>query len=458
MSKEPNRRFPRTARAMPEAPPTIEREKIRHRRPNDLLFDGGEHAVAGTPDPAVIDQGESYGDEFRFDETVENDWSEQDSFVSETTDWDDESEGDWVLNRDEDPAPRKRRDEIYVEDRAGPVEDDVYVDELDDGGVVWEDEAYTDEQSFQDSDELSFGEQGEDVEYAPEVELAGRRDISPKPPRPAPPPRSQRPRQQRAPSARKPDAIEDEFAPQQQPPPQSARPPMADASGDSRFLRTRANLGPVAGAAGSVAARAFSRGDDADEQVLQKPRPDMPQRRRQKPAAPAALHRASRRHPSRRSKGGISKLLVLVLVFLLVGGGGWFAYQSFGGSVQPIIDRVAALLPFGVSSRTAADTSFGNQQSDDAIAAQQALSKLEDSVRRQNGAAANGVDPATNRVDGPPIPKFKPLPGTALTRSLASPAEDIDSAQLAANDGESSDGVAGEPSIFQQIWRYLSPG
>lgn len=482
MSKGPNRRFPRTAQAMPEARPTIERDKIKHRRPNDLMFEGDAAGSSVEPRAAGTGEGELYDDDGH-DETVDVDWSDQGEVVSEPSDWDEESEGDWVLDAGGDQAAGDAGEIVY-EEEAGEADDGVYLDDEDEAGVVWEEDDFSEEEVLEGPDEVSFGQQSQGFGFAPEVELAGRRDVSPKAPKPPPPlrpktqPRPNSKRQQSQAPGRQhevdwsppddldgsgPPAIEAGFA-RRQPDagPTPARSPDQAPAAARRASTKRAALDVVDdGVIGAPLAGAGA----GNQQALRQPRPDVAQRRRQKHPAPAAQDRSGRRHPARRGKGGVPRLAILALVLVLIAGGGWFAYRSIGpDGIQPVIDRVTALLPFPNSTRTAADTSFGDQETPETVSAEQALARLEDSARQENGGVAGttsapvAADEAAVRTDGPPVPQFKPLPGDPAPVPAEKPDVSTDQTRLAANDSDTGEGEAGAPSIFEQIWRYLSPG
>ena len=445
MSGGQNRRFPRTARAMPEARPKIEREKIRHRRPNDLRFDDGEGPVSRQTQRAGEVDHDTYVDDPRYQD-AEDDWTAEEDDGQEASAWDEEPEGDWVLDGDDDGH----------HDEGVEVEEGAHGDFEEDGGVVWEDDAYPAEPIDDSPDEMSFGPQVESSGFAPEVELAARRDVRPKAPRPAPAPRTRVPdqsqRRQKGRQSRSDwgDAT-DELVAQQ---PSSRKPvsehhqhPAGPVHADGkRFSRTRATLGAPAAIAGV-----------ADEEVLEQPRFSPPQRRRQaqQPAPPSL--RAGRRATNRHGKGRGKGLMTIALLVLLAGGG-WFAYQSAGpDGAQSLLDRLSSLVSLPGSSRTAADSSFGNLDANETglSSAEQALSNLEQSIRQQDdGQAAPTTDP-----DGPPIPQFKPLPGATRSISVETPAGATDDAQVVASeDAISESEQANGLSIFKQLWRYLSPG
>lgn len=457
-----NRRFPRTARAMPEARPKIEREKIRRPRTNDLLFDEGD--APGTRQSHLTDNVEQGTpiDDSRYEDTGE-DWTAEESESEEASvAWDHDPEDDWVLDGDD----RGRADDAVEVFEGG---EDVHDDFEDESGVVWEDEALPEEHPGDSPDELSFGSPSESENFAPEVELAGRRDVRPKAPRPIQEePRTRGPgqqqRQQRPPQGRpqvrqpQPDWDDSNepiasqhgfrkpaFEARQRP----TGPTQAD---DAQFSRTRATVG---GAAGALVG-------GPDEEVLEQPRSNPPQRRRQAQPAPAqrrpapASPRSGKRNASRSGKAPPSKGLIAAVLLVLIAGIGWFAYQSAGpDGVRSMLDRLSALVPLPGSSRTAADTSFGGQDTNDtgAVSAEQAISNLEQRLRQQESGQAA---PAAR----PPIPQFKPLPGATRSLSVTAPTETTDDAQLAATnqDAASGDEQINGLSIFEKLWSYLSPG
>ncbi len=446
---------------MPEARPKIEREKIRKRRPNDLLFDEGEAPVARQPHLIDdVDQGD-HGDAPQFQddtprEGTEEDWTVERGSSEEAIAWDHEPEEDWVLEGD-DGGHREDAVESFEgdEEALGDFEEE--------SGVVWEDDGLPNEYVDDSPDELSFGSESESFGTAPEVELAGRRDVRPKAPRPAPPPGTSAPaqpqRQQPPPQERtrerqpRPDrdASGEALAPRsgfRKPELESRAPPNGPAQSDSkRFSRTRATLGVPAGVVVGA----------SDEEVLEQPRSGPTQRRRQAQPAPA-LPRAGRRNIVRHGKRG-GKGLIMAGLLMLLAGSGWFAYQSIGpDGFGSMLDRVSALIPLSGSSRTAADTSFGGREASEpgSVSAEKALSDLEQRIRQQD--AREEASPAAG-VDGPPIPKFKPSPGSTRSLSTATPGDATDEAQLAANEGAGADDEqVNGLSIFQQLWRYLSPG
>ncbi|MGI9501376.1 MAG: hypothetical protein ACR2P3_15175 [Geminicoccaceae bacterium] len=433
---------------MPEPRATIERDKIKHRRPNDLIFDDAEPPATRHPAPnEEVDEGAYYGD-------AEPDWTDQEEQAPDAQVWDDEPEEDWTLAGEDEPHSPIVEDDVYIED--------AYAGDEDEGGVVWEDDGISPPGPGGGPDEVAFGRQNDKGMVAPEVELAGRRDVRPKPPKPPAPPGTRAPRQpegrsqqrpqQRGQPRNRPQPPEDQvewhsratpaahelpgdeasFEPRQRPAAHPTSPPVDS----SRFSRTQAMLG--------VSADAFGRG--SDEQVLQQPMRGPAQRRRQAQPAPATGKNRPRRHV--RHGRGRGRTLVAVLVLTVLALGGWLAFQPTGlDGIRPIIDRLATILPLPGTTRTAGDTSFGDPAT---ASTEQALSDLKQRIQQQEGGAQS-----TARPDGPPIPKFKPLPGA--TRSLSSAAA-TDEAQLAANDSGTGDDEAGKPTIFQQLWRYINPG
>ena len=448
MSHGQNRRFPRTAQAMPEARPKIEREKIRHRRPNDLKFDDGDEPVSRQAHRAEEIDHDTYVDAPRYQE-AEEDWTVEEDTGQEAAAWNEDPEGDWVLDGDDDGH----------HDEGVELEEGAHGEFEEEGGVVWEDDAFPADHAepFDDGpDEMSFGSQSKEFGFAPEVELAGRRDVRPKAPRPAPAPSARAPAQaQRRPQGRQPrpdwnEAPEEPIAQRprsRKPAFEPRQPPAGPAHADSkRFSRTRATLGAPATIAGMP-----------DEEVLEQPRSSPRQRRRQAQPAPAPPKAAGRRGTGRHGRTRGRGLIAIVLLVLLAGAG-WFTYQSTGpDGAQSLLDRLSALIPLPGSSRTAADTSFGSDDGNEtgAISAEEALSNLEQRIQQQDaGQAAPAADP-----DGPPIPQFKPLPGATRSISVGTPVGAIDDTQFAASDEAGSDDEQTNGlSIFKQLWRYLSPG
>lgn len=497
---------------MSESRPTIEREKIRHRRPNDMRLDDGSTPVSRHPlvteepdgsshqdyvfpDEQVYQDDGLYVDEANHLEETSEDWSREPDEAVVFSSWDDESEGDWELNPelgDGEPSfgrPRPHGDQT-----------DLVVDEDEDGGVIWEDDEAASRTGFDHPDEIAFGDQRSPMPTDPEVELAGRRDIRPKPPRPA---QSQRPQAQRSqapnlqsarpqpmrpaaetrPPRQQPRARQSQFQDELVerpvgPPPlipspliEDDTPPLIEediivepgrrpgasapaaapgpASEVGHFSRPR---GPSGMAPGSAMGR--------DEEVLQQPRQGGAAPRRRQAHPTPGMPSSLRPTAARRGKGWSKGLIAAVALVLAIVAGG-LAYLASGlGDGHPMVDRLTSILPLNGSNRTAADTSFGNQEAQPSVSAEQAISDLEQRIQQQNGGvAASGQaasDPAANRVDGPPVPKFKPLPGA--TRSLTAPQVDTGGARLAANGGEPVEGESGEPSLIEQLWRYINPG
>jgi hypothetical protein len=160
---------------------------------------------------------------------------------------------------------------------------------------------------------------------------------------------------------------------------------------------------------------------------------------------------------AQQRRRGRAILAVAALTLLLVGG--WFGLRSVdAGGLGPMIERIAAFLPLTDASRTAADSSFDHPEAGERLTPDEALADLEARIRQQNGdalaPAQTTADPATTRLDGPPVPVFKPLSGQsrsiAISQGAASPS---DQAQLAGTAGDGD-----EPTIFEQFWRYINPG
>ncbi len=460
-----------------EPEPKIEREKIR--RPPSRDSRPAEAATSsGTAFQPAHDDGGDYHDSAHEDWTLERGGSST---------WDDDSESDWVLEPDLEDDSEAFVDEEFVEADEEEVVDD-YIE--DDAGVVWEDDGLPDEMAFDNSGQMVI-EDGEDITFddhdtgfgaAPEVELAGRRDVSPRSPRQAPSPRSanarqatptraprkqaqkqRKPRQQQ--TARQPLAqweAPDQPADQAEPPgpaplePTPRPAPVSKARPAPRPVEIEPVSRPHSQPAGDVLPSARGRSTtrspaealvigDAPAQPLPQHSGGAAGRRRrqsaQKPrlAIPQSGHRSSSGRRKRSGKGLLPPITVVV-----VGIFGWFGYQQIDpATIQPTLDRITSLLPFPASTRTAEDSSFGDQEALENLTAEQALSYLEDRALSQSDAPA-----AADRINGPPIPKFKPLANdgasSAATRSAATSGND--------------EGAAQDASIIEQIIRYINPG
>lgn len=467
MSRGLSRRHTRTAKRALEPEPKIEREKIRRPPSRDSRLVEAETAIQ----PALGDDG------------AHADWTLQ---REEPQTWDDDSESDWVLEPDLDDDPETFDDEEFV------GEEDVDEEYLeDDDGVIWEDDDLPDEMALDTSGQMVI-EDGEDITFddhdtgfgaAPEVELAGRRDVSPRSPKPAASPRTtkarrsapgrtprqqgqkqRKPRQQQA--AREPLAQweePDQPAGRAGPPgltplePTPRPAPVSKARSAPRPVDIEPVSRPRSQPAGDALPPARGRGTalthspaealvigDAPAQPLPQPSGGAAGRRRrqstQKPrlAIPPSGHRSSGRR--RRSGKGLLPLITVVVVGIF----GWFGYQQIDpATIQPTLDRITSLLPFPASTRTAEDSSFGDQDGLENLTAEQALSYLEDRALSQSEAP-----PPADRTNGPPIPKFKPLANdgasSSATRSTATSGNE---------EGDTQDA-----SIIEQIIRYINPG
>lgn len=419
---------------------TIEREKIRHRRPDDMrpYADDGHEEPAAWPDDEWSDQ------EVWSDQEGDSDQEQQESWSNEEQSWDNEADGEWVFG--------------------GATPDE----EPDDSGIVWEDD---------DNIEISAShdhERYEDNEVVgPEVELAGRRDVRPRAPKP-PSQHASKPRAAKVPKPRPasvphpPGAehqrrvVDDQLAPPTQPPrmrggladddvthnqrsaPVRQSPPKDQSQG--RFARTQATM---------------EHGIDAPPPLVSTAPPPQTNRRsssRRQQSQPATAPYYAR--PRRRWL----KSLVLLVLLVVLGSGGWFTYRQFDvlGGIG-LIDRLNGMLGLSGSNRTAADTPFGGAVSpEDAVANLPRENEgdsgidvfsLDAAQRQRTGDAGVQAGDPLKRTDGPPLPEFKPRSGeqeqTSLSRSIDVPAEDERAAVLDDNP---------EPSIFERLFSYLQPG
>ena len=454
MNTGQSRRLPRTSRATPEAIPEIEREKIRHRKPGSPRVDHGQapprrpRPLATTDDrvyeesvvyetyeedevPHVVYGEEEDVPEENFSEEVaaeddgaDDDWTAEPEEDDESSSWDDDSEDEWELapEREEPPAEAVAEDEVVYGDEKEIEEDE--------GGIIWEADAFTEEQPAED----------EGLYEDEDVEFAGRQDIRPRSPRPAqaaprplaPPPPRPVPEQDVPPAPRpqarrgqpglrppRPDWVTPGEPPIQEPPVREV--PVRQVAVEPTRRRTSpspvdrpavpvATNGRGTGARAMINATASLLGAE-NRAPAPAPQParcgPAPRRRQARPLPdwPAAgLQDAAARFGRMPRKG-------MVLGLLLLLAGGWIAYdpQSLD-RFQPTIDRLMSILPFADGARTAENTAFGGAETEDTRAAQQALSELEARVRQQNGEGAAPLDPAAAGTDGPPIPQFKPLP------------------------------------------------
>jgi hypothetical protein len=470
-----------------EAEPKIEREKIRRPPSDDPRFTGAEapkrSSVQSARPPADVD--DETGDYY---DSAHEDWTVE-SGASST--WDDDPEADWVLDPGLDDTPEELVDEGDVDD---------YVEEEDDAGVVWEDDDLPDQMTLdgadqmivEDENDITFDDYDTGFGTTPEVELAGRRDVSPRAPRPVPaaraaparpatprrtarqqqpqqPPSQQRSGQQRKPrqqqqTARQPlgqweaprQAVERTEAPRLAPLEPTPKPaPTSTARPAPRPVEVEPvdapRRPPAGGARSSTRPHAAARGPAEALIIGDAPGQALPQasgggagrRRRQSAQRSALAFPPSPRQSSGRGRRSNKGLLPLIAV-VLIGIAGWFGYQRIDpATIQPTLDRIISYLPFPASTRTAEDSSFGGDEALENLTAEQALSYLEDRALSQNGAQTGA--PQTN---GPPIPKFKPLAGETppepVTRSAAGP--------------DKADNAAQDASIIEQIIRYINPG
>ena len=454
MNVDQSRRLPRTSRAVPEAIPRVEREKIRHRKPGNSAMDRVDAPSRPSRTLADMDERayeeavvyetyeeddvayEVYGEEevvseerFPAEEAAEDeDWTAEAEAEDEPLSWDDDSEDEWELapERDGPSAEIVADDEVIYGD-----EDEV--DEEEEGGIIWEADAFEEEQPVENENIYGNRDDGQAVEFAgrqdirprsPRSSQAGPRPLAPPPPRPAPEheaPPAPRPQARRGqPGLRppRPDRVAPGEPPIQEPlvreaparqaalepPRRRTSPPPVD-----RVRASAATGGRGSGARAMINATASLLGTEkrASAPPQQARCGPAPRRRQARPLPDwptAGLQGAAARFGRAPSKGMIVGLLLLL-------GGGWIAYdpQSLD-RFQPTIDRLMSIMPFSDGARTAENTAFGAGESSDALTAQQALSELEARVRQQGQQGTQPLDPAAGGPDGPPIPQFKPLP------------------------------------------------
>lgn len=429
MSGGPRSRFPRTTGSVSADRLTIEREKIRHRRPDDMRVHG-PHEAPPSADPM---SSQDWPDDEGYDD-AQSPWSEdndewpdqKESLPHEGQDWDEGSDDEWVFD---DPAT-----------------EDPTADRLsEDAGITWE----------EDGDDIQIGASNvyDDFDDAaslgPEVELAGRRDVRPRPPKP----RSTQARRQRpvddgrvhARSRTSEDYIDGDVAPGR--PPSPVRQPAAKPS-RGRFARTQATIEI-----------------DSDQPPAATPRiPSLqtnhrpPSRRRQpQPAAP----------PPRIQQRGLGRRPLMTLVILaLIVTGGWLTFQSLGeGGIAGLIKGWSESLGASGSGRTASDTPFGSSPPPDEgladLTREQGTTEFlpsgtENGTNSQTGGPLSlPRDPVISGTDGPPIPQFKPRNDAAgLT---GAPNSSVQVQQLDVEDlaGKSDDDATDGPSAMQKIWGYL---
>lgn len=406
MSRGLNSRFPRTVGTTTPTRATIEREKIRHRRPNDAAFDDDDRAAYDS-DPEV---NPIYDDQDHADQ--DTDWRD------EPTSWDDSAADEWVF--DEQPS---------------------------NDGVVWEDDQ-AESPRYQGDGNDGLRDYG----FAPEVELAARRDVRPRPPKPP----SQRKPQRQAANARQQD--------HDRPAGRRLRP--VDDVDDGIALSS-----PVRGPQRSI--------DDSPRRpptrAARSTEPPPPLAQRPAAGGEAPLHKRRHSSPKRRlSQTPVPqdrlrprrwrKSLVTVVIFGLLAGSGWLIFQRLGqDDIKPTIEKWVEALALPGSERTAEDTSLEPARSpEDALAD---LSRYDSGTPAPSSAPSNEsrplvktqpvgqIDPATLVTDGPPIPKFKPRDNPS--RSVALPAPRPTNRSAADVPVDSAQDSAA-PSIFERFWSYLT--
>ncbi len=473
MSRSLSRRHARTEKSALAVEPKIEREKIR-RPPSQTPRHVADETLPETNTRSRTSSADTERQDSDYHDSAHADWTID---HSEAATWDDDTETDWVFDPSLDDAAEELSDDEEVVD--------AYAED-DDSGVVWEaEDDFPDQMTFdepsaaviEDDDDIAFDDDGvfdddgAGFGPAPEVELAGRRDVSPRAPKPVsagrgrstgqaharqanPQQRGSRPRQtgrERA-SARdvldNPTALADsplEAIPTPAPTPRSTgRPAEIEPVERSRAPAPRSARSSGRARSARAPAEDLVIGDAPDRPSPQ-PSGGGAGRRRRQPAmkVPVTLP-SNARYPARRRRRSGMGLLPLVVV-VVIGIVGWFGYQRIDpAAFQPTIDRVTSWLPFPSTTRTAEDSSFSDGQRLENLTAEQALSSLEDRALSDDVAA-----PSVAPTNGPHIPKFKPLstgeqslPST--TRSITEPDKTNETAQ--------------DVSIIEQIIRYINPG
>ena len=431
MSGGPRSRFSRPIDPAPAERVTIEREKIRHRRPDDmrvqdpldepLLVDEQQDVdlAVDEPDDRLSSSWDDDGD----------DWPEQ-SGSADDDGWDDSSSADdeWVF---EEGSPE------------GPALNDPPAD---DGGIAWE-----------DADDIEIGGANEHPDYtderkfAPEVELAGRRDVRPKPPKRPRPPQAGRPGEaSRQAQAKRPPSMEN-AGPVSQP-----RAPIEE---DEVDFAIESPAMRQAGPASSQAKPRFARTQATLEIDTDRPRTSGRQ-----PPFQISQQGSSRRRqpqpmvpPAVATKPRSRKYLTMLLVVALIGVGGWFAFRTIGErDVTGLIDGLSATL----GGRTGAETPFGG-----ASTPEEALRDLTRESQGQTpdlltpGSGDGGYqvgDPSTSEAGDPPLPYFKPrteATGQAAPSGSTLRVEQLDGEETGGSGVEAED--ADGPSVMQKIWGNL---
>lgn len=437
MNRVPKTRFPRTAGLTSGDRMTIERDKIRQRRPDDMRAheDDAEMPFSddtSSPYPVEDDYEDQQagwvneGEEW----TEEEEGAEQeDEWSSEEQSWDDETDDEWVFDK--------------------PSADDV----VDDDGVVWE-----------DADDIHIGSAGishdDDDIVGPEVELAGLRDVRPR----APKLRTLKPRST---TPKRPNPEQNEHVA----PPVRAQRTRLRPSGETVVHEPMPS--PVRQPPPERQSNRFARTQATIEQNH-----EMPPTRRT--AAPPSKRRASSRRsqtmsphvtpyatsmPKRRGR----KLVLALVLMTILGTGGWLGYRELGDiDARALIEGLQEKWGLGQSERTAADTPFEQTGTpEEAItdllrdtpntvaAGSRALDLTSSGTENLGGSQAGGpltpsADPTLGREDAPPIPKFKPRQDRqgqgGLTRSIATRSLDDVAIKPEAQT---------EPSVFERVWRYF---
>ncbi len=402
MSGRTNPRFPRTAGSVVDDRIMIEREKIRHRRPDDMrVHDGDDASFSEDPDPS---QYHAEDDEEILSplSDQEDQWSEEEEDASgEEQSWDDDADGEWVFD---DPGPD------------APARDD-------DSGITWGgDEDIQIEAPQASHDAPAYDDEDR---FAPEVELAGKRDVRPRPPKPVPakarheqPGSDRRPGQRAGRMSAGPHQLDVEL---DSAPPQ-ARPTLVQRA-QGRFARTQATIETTS----ETAAPLQNRGRTSRQEA----RSAASRRRQARPAT--AL-------PPRQQRSRRGRTFLMLVLLALLSTGGWFAYQrgeelSFQGLMNGVIETLG--LPG--SSRTAEDTSFGSTIPPAETAADPSgnadggsildifTSGAEDGISTEEIAPlAPGRDSSSDGTsgagtNGAPIPKFKPRDGSEAAGTIGVP-------------------------------------
>ncbi len=421
------------------------------------VYDGGDRSFSEDPDPFQY--------EVEDDEEIlsspsdqEDQWSEQEENVpDERQGWDDDPDGEWVFD---DPATD------------APPQDQ-------DSGIVWGGDEDIQIDAPQASHEAPVYD--DEDRFAPEVELAGRRDVRPRPPKPVPAkakraqPGGDRPAGPRTRSGvgglQELDVELDSALP-------LAKPTLVQRA-QGRFARTQATLETRPEMPGPLQNQAKS---------LQREGRGAASRRRQARPATALPQR------QQRSRWGRTFLMLAMLALLSTAG--WFTYQERGALLpEGMISGLIETLGLSGASRSTDDTSFGSTVPGDQPGSADGGSILDiftsGAESDINAEELTPLDPGSNPAPtgtngagtgGAPIPKFKPRddgetgalgaprsinvqPGARSSGSDASaelaipefkPRDERAEAagSLGAAGGQAEEG--GEPSALQQILNFLA--